>query len=520
MTRKKSRGAAVERPLILVIDVGSSSVRANLYDRRARLVEGSQVARPVTLHTAADGTADEDALALALEVERVVDAVLAKAGARAKHIAAVGLDTLVFAGCGVDAQGVPVTPLYTYADTRARRQAQELRREIDFAAVYQRTGCPLHTAYMPARVRWLENAHPSLARRVRRWLPVGSLLYGRWFSSSAVPVSYSVAAWSGLLDRHALQWDQELQRHLRLSPDSLPPLADYDRAMCGLAPAYAARWPALRDVPFFLAVGDGAAANVGSGCVSPDRVALTVGTTGAMRVVLPEATPPVPAGLWAYKVGAKETLLGGALSEGGNVFAWAKLALRLPPPARLEAALRKLPPDGHGLTILPFLAGERSPGWSNDAEAMTVGIHPATTAVQVLQAWLEAVAFRFAILARLLSPHASPTHEIVASGGAMSASPYWVQLIASAIGRRVHLSRSDELTSRGAAILALRALSLWRTLADEALGTEDVYEPDPARAPVYQAALERQHHLYEKMLGVDPAIGPALAAAVFKAGRE
>jgi gluconokinase len=368
---------------------------------------------------------------------------------------------------------------------------------------------------MPSRLRWLERTQPDMARRVRRWLPVGSLLYGRWFGTPEVPVSYSVAAWSGLLDRHALRWDAELLRHLHVNAEALPPLADYDQAARGLAPAYAARWPALRDVPFFLAVGDGAAANVGSGCVSPERIALTVGTTGAMRVVLPDATPPVPAGLWAYKVGAKETLLGGALSEGGNVFAWATAALRLPPPSELDAALRALPPDGHGLTILPFVAGERSPGWANDAEATMVGLHPATTPLQVLQAWLEAVAFRLAILARLLSPHAAPDHEIVASGGAMSASPYWVQLIANAIGRRVHLSRSDELTSRGAAILALRALGQWRTLADEALGTEDVYEPDPARAPVYQAAIERQHQLYEKVVGVDADIGPALVAAVY-----
>lgn len=505
---------APEPPFILVIDVGSSSVRANLYDRRARLVEDSQVTRPTVLHTAADGTADEDPLALALAVEDVVDEALARAGPRASEIAAVGLDTLVFAACGVDAQGSPLTPLYTYADTRARREALDLRRELDFSAVYQRTGCPIHTSYMPARLRWIEATHPELARRVRRWLPVGSLLYGRWFGAAAVPVSYSVAAWSGLLDRKRLQWDEDLGRHLGLETESLPPLADHDQAQRGLAPAYTARWPALRDVPFFLAVGDGAAANVGSGCVTPERIALTVGTTAAMRVVLPGTDPPVPAGLWAYKVGAAETLLGGALSEGGNVFAWATSALRLPPSAGLDAALRDLPPDGHGLTVLPFVAGERSPGWSNDAEAMMVGLHPSTTAIEVLQAWLEAVSYRLVILARLLGPHAAPTHEIVASGGAMSASPYWVQLMASAIGRRVRLSRSGELTSRGAAILALRSLGLWRTLADEVAQTEDVYDPVPAFGPVYQAGLERQHELYTKTLGADPDIGPALAAAV------
>jgi gluconokinase len=505
---------ALEPPLVLVIDVGSSSARANLYDRRARLVEDSQVTRPTVLRTAADGTADLDAAALVHEVEAVVDDALARAGPRAAQIAAVGLDTLVFAACGVGADGGPVTPLYTYADTRARREAQALRAELDFASVYQRTGCPLHTSYLPARLRWIAAADPALARRVRRWLPVGSLLYGRWFETPAVPVSYSVAAWSGLLDRHRMDWDEELRRHLRVDADALPAVADYDQACRGLRAAYAKRWPALRDVPFFLAVGDGAAANVGSGCVTPERVALTVGTTAAMRVVLPGVTPDVPAGLWAYKVGAAETLLGGALSEGGNVFAWATSVLQLPPSAELDHALGALPPDGHGLTVLPFVAGERSPGWSNDAEATMLGAHPATTPLEVLQAWLEAVAYRLTIVARLLEPHAAPGHEIVASGGAMSASPYWLQTIANAIGRRVRLSRSVELTSRGAAVLALRGLGAWKTLADEAAATEDVFEPDPALSAVYQAGLRRQHELYTRLLGVDPDIGPALAAAV------
>jgi gluconokinase len=500
-------------PFVLALDVGSSSVRASLHDGRARPVEDAQVQHSVRLHTAADGTADEDALALLGVVEGVLDEVLARPALRGRTVAAVALDTLTFASCGVDGAGVPVTPLFTYADTRARDEAQALRRELDAAAVHERTGCLLHTSYMPARVRWLQAREKEKARSVKRWLPVGSVLYERWFGR-AVPVSYSIAAWTGLFDRWRLEWDEELRRHLHLAPEALPALADYDQAPRGLAPEYASRWPALGDVPFFLAVGDGAAANVGSGCVTPDRVALTVGTTGAMRIVLPDTTPPVPPGLWAYKVGAKETLLGGALSEGGNVFAWATATLRLPAAPDLDAALRTLPPDGHGLTVLPFLAGERSPGWSNDAESTMVGAHPATTPLEVLQAWLEAVAYRFAILNRLLGPQASDAHEIVASGGAMSASPYWVQLLADVIGRRVRLSGRSELTSRGAAILALRALGAWRTLADEALETEEVFEPHPDLAPVYQAAIERQHRLYESLLGVDPQIGPALSAAV------
>jgi gluconokinase len=445
-----------------------------------------------------------DPAALADAVESMLDEAVATARSQGHEIAAVALDTLVFAACGLDAAGAPVSPLFTYADTRARADAEALRHEVDFAAVYDRTGCPLHTSYMPARLRWLARTQPDLARRVTSWAPVGSLLYRRWFGAPP-PVSYSVAAWTGLLDRRRLAWDEGLRRHLRVPAESLGQLADYDRSSRGLVSAYASRWPALRDVPFFLAVGDGAAANVGSGCVSPARVALTVGTSGALRVALPGATPAVPPGLWAYK---------GALNDGGSVFAWATGALHLPPAADLDAALRALPPDGHGLTVLPFLTGERSPGWSNAARSAIVGAHPGTTALEVLQAWLEAVAYRLAILARLLAPHAAPDHEMVASGGALSASPYWAELLAQVIGRRVRLTSSGELTSRGAAILALRALGLWRTLAEEGLETEAVFEPDPARAPVHQAALERQHRLYTALFGTDPHIGPALDAAV------
>ncbi|HUG54873.1 MAG TPA: gluconokinase [Vicinamibacteria bacterium] len=504
----------LQPPFVLAVDVGSSSVRASLYDRLGRPIEDTHAIREATLRTSADGTAEMDPHLVVDWAEQVIDEVLQRAGARGREIAAVALDTLVFAGCAVDAQGEALTPLYTYADTRAREEALELRRELDFPSVYQRTGCPLHTSYMPARVRWLRRADPQAAARVRRWLPIGSLLYGRWFGDPAVPVSYSVAAWSGLLDRQALRWDAPLLRHLGLPPEALPPLADYDQPQRGLAPEHARRWPALREVPFFLAVGDGAAANVGSGCVSPDRVALTVGTTGAMRVVLPDAFPAVPAGLWAYKVSAAETLLGGALTEGGNVFAWATSTLRLPSASELDAALEALPPDGHGLTVLPFIAGERSPGWANDAEAAIVGLHPGTTPIEVLQACLEAVAYRFAIISRLLGPHVAANHQVVASGGAMNASPFWVQLMADVLGRRVRLAGRAELTSRGTAILALRALGLWTTLRDEELALSEAYDPRPGRAPVYQAALERQHRLYASLVGLDPEIGPTISAAV------
>jgi gluconokinase len=504
--------AQASGPLVLAIDVGTSSVRGALYDARAHRLDGTAAQEPHSLAATADGAAEAPGEEMAACVERVIDAVLASAGGAAGAVEAVGMATLAATVLGVDGEGRPVTPLYTYADNRARDDVEDLRRTLDTAAVRQRTGCPLHTAYWPARLRWLRRTQPAAAARAASWLDLGTFLHRLWFGRAEVPMSYSIASWTGMLDRRALRWDRPMLETVGLAEDTLPPLADYTEGQRGLAPAFAQRWPALAASSFLPAVGDGAAANVGSGCVSPARIALTVGTTGALRVVLPGATPEVPPGLWAYKLGAGETLLGGSFGEGGNVFAWARETLRLPAAHELEGALRGLPPDGHGLTVLPFLAGERSPGWSTSATGAVAGLTTATTPVQVLQACLEAVCYRFALVARLLDDHLDESRAIVASGGALTASPAWVQMMADVLQHRVLLSHEPELTSRGAAILALRALGSWTSLDEFPLTLEETCEPDPARAEPYRRAMERQRRLYECLIGHDAEVGARIEA--------
>jgi gluconokinase len=485
---------------VVVLDVGSTSVKGALYDERARLVPATLAREASPIRSRPAGASEGDAAQLVRRVEKVLDRVLASAGKRAARVRAVGLDVLAITLCGADDRGGPLTPLYTYADDRSQDDVAALRRELDVVAVYQRTGCPLHTAYLPARFRWLRRTQPEVFGSVRRWLDAGTLLYRRWFGRD-VPMSYSVASWSGLLDRRRLRWDQGLLALLRLDEGTLPRLLDYLEAPRGLLRTFGRRWPALADVPFFLGVGDGAAANVGSGCVDPRRLALTVGTTGALRIVLPGAEPDVAPGLWAYRVGQRETLLGGAFSEGGSVFAWEREILRLPPAARIETELRKLPPDGHGLTVLPFVAGERSPGFAPGARACIAGLTSATTPLQILQASLEAVCYRFALVARLLRPHLASPYDIVASGGALARSPYWVQLMADVLAHPVLVSREPELTSRGTAILAWRGLGEWRSLDEVAIKLPRACAPDAMRSAAYQAAIQRQERLYDRVIG-------------------
>lgn len=489
--------------LILTLDIGTTSTRALLFDEEGHALPDciAQVAN--TLQTTADGGVVFDADQLFQNVVAVIDQCLVMAGPRAAKIAAVASDTFVSNVLGVSTAGEPVTPIFTYADTRNAHDTELLRSELGpeaLAATHDRTGCLLHTSYLPARFRWLERAHPDWLQGTLFWLSFGEYLY--WKLLGKRVASYSVAAWTGLLNRHTLTWDEEWLAQLPIHADQLSPLGDVDAPLQGLLPQWAARWPHLKAVPWLPAIGDGAAANIGSGCDNPQRIALTMGTTGAMRVVLPPDIPQVPAGLWLYRVTRNRGLLGGATTEGGNLFAWLRETLQLPPGDQLERELADRQPAAHGLTILPFVAGERAPGWKGGARASLVGFTLNTRPIDIVQAALEGIAYRFAIIYGRIKPHLGERNQqIIASGGGLLHSPAWLQIFADVLNQPIIALAEHELTSRGVALLALEQLGIIDQPGALAAETGQTYLPHADRYQRHQAALARQIAVYEQLLG-------------------
>ena len=370
-------GRTYEPPFILSLDVGSSSVRAMLYDSRGQVVQGKWGVRALAFDTGADGSSTIRAELILEKLFECIDETLVLGAVEAANLAGVALCTFVSNILGVDVQGRPVTPVTTYADVSSRQEADELRRDLDHEYFRQRTGCYFHPSYLPSRFIRMQRRQPELFNSVAQWITVGEYLELTLFGQKAVSVS--VASWSGLLNRHTLGWDSELLEVLPIRNDQLSSLTDRNEPRQGLRSEYAVRWPALQAVPWFPALGDGAAANIGSGCTSPDNVALTLGTSGALRIVYNKPIETLPPGLWCYRVDAQRSLPGSAISEGGCVHDWMRRTLHLESISMDLEELEALEPDAHGLTVLPFWAGERGPGWSGRNGAVLYGLHLGTT---------------------------------------------------------------------------------------------------------------------------------------------
>ncbi len=486
------RDDATRSDLILVIDIGSSSTRAALYDISANLVPDSLMQEQCTLYSASDGTAEDNPVALFDRVVRCIDGVLAVAGSRSRQIAAVGCATYVSNVLGTDADGQPRTPIYTYADTRSASAARTLRERFDEVEMWQRTGCPLRTSYLPALFTWLAETQPQLLRSVHHWMSVGEWLFHAFFGHSTI--TSSVASWTGLLNRWSLTWDDPLLAELPIQRDQLGTVVDTAVASSGLCAPWADRWPALRSIPWFGAIGDGAAANIGSGCTTAERIALSIGTTGALRTI-PPFVSVIPRGLWCYRVNGALPLLGGATSEGGNVLSWALRTLNIDMQA-LQHYLLDPAGDRHGLTVLPFVSVERGPGWAGDVRATISGISTTTSGLDIARAALEGVTYRWAQLARLLEQVLDRKPTVVVSGGAVQHMPAWPQLIADALGLPVAQSGEPEATSRGIALLALQSLGIIPSLESRPAVLSLTVQPDMTRWAEHQVAIERQQQLY------------------------
>jgi len=476
--------------MVIALDLGTSSARATLYDARGRAVESRFHQVPYAPTTTPDGGVEHDAATLLDAAAACLDAVVR--AARHDEIRAVGVSSFWHGLLGFDAAHRPVTPVFMWADSRSARDAELLRNALDEDALHARTGCHLHASYWPAKLRWLAHERPAETRRVARWGSIGEHLELTFFGQAATSVS--MASGTGLLDQEAMRWDPEALAAAGVDARQLFPIAAHAEGRRGLRAPWANRWPALRAVPWFPAIGDGAASNVGSDCIDIGRVALNVGTSAALRVAVPSGVVP-PRGLWCYRIDARRPLLGGATSEGGNVYAWCREVLRLPDDDAVERWLAEQTPDAHGLTVLPFLAGERAPGWRADRRAVIAGLSLDTTALEIVHAALEAVALRLVLVYELLAPYAAPDHLVVASGGGVSRSRAWTQMVTDGLGRRVHASAEPEATSRGTAMLALEAVGLVPDLAALHAPLGEVFTPDAAHHARYRAALERQRRL-------------------------
>ncbi|HSU86656.1 MAG TPA: gluconokinase [Chthoniobacterales bacterium] len=424
--------------LVLAIDIGTSSVRTALFDAKARVNRQSRASEKYRVRHSADRGAELDPRVLLRAARKCLRQTRRLTKDRVAIVAGSGFWHSLL---GLDRDGQPLTPIFTWAEARCAEDAARLRDKLDEHEIQQRTGCMLRASFWPAKLLWLRRTQPRLFGRVTRWVSPAEWIFEQLFAVRAC--SRSMASGTGLYNFARRDWDEELLEICRLTRSRLNPLRD--------------SLP-TDDRTIFSAIGDGAASNLGSGASHKGIVAINVGTSAAVRAVIATDSPPLPFGLFRFVIDEQRSLLGGAVSNAGNLRAWCLRELRLPNDERsIEKILRRPSAASSALTILPFWVSERAPTWPEHLDGVIHGLTQVSSAADLLYAATAAVGHRLAAILNELENAIGRSKRIVASGGIVQ-SPASLQILADSLGRDLDVSADQEASLRGAAVYALEQL--------------------------------------------------------------
>jgi gluconokinase len=492
--------------VVLAVDLGTTATKVLAIDARGRTHAAARAEHPLDEGPA--GAATQDPARILRGAMEATARAVRDAGGAGVEIAGVSFSTAMHTLMGLDGDGRPLTPLVTWADTRATEQAERLRASPEGLELQRRTGTPVHPMAPLAKLLWLRDADPGLFGRVRRWVGIKEHVLAHLTGTCVT--DHSVASGTGLLNLERLDWDDEALALAGVDREALPPLVPSTHVLDGLT-AEAARATGLeRSTPVVAGAGDGPLANLGLGAVRPGVAACSIGTSGALRVMVERPSVDPQGRVFCYALAPGRWVVGGALNNGGVVLRWTGEALapdlgEHPEPALLELAARA-PVGSDGLLMLPYLFSERAPHWSSLPRGAYVGLTHAHRREHLVRAALEGVCLQMATVMRSMRDAGNDVREVRATGG-FARSALWKQMLADALGLPVGFAAETEGSALGAALLGMEALGIVESIdvAAELVEIRKVVEPESAAVAVYDKLEPVFAALYD-------ALTPAFAA--------
>jgi gluconokinase len=472
---------------VLAVDIGTSSVRAMLFDVAGRVSARAQIAYPTVRPAPYQ---EEQAPALVRrEVYAAIARCIAQPGADPGSVRAIAFSSQMYGVFPVDGHDEPLANSILWSDGRAEPQAERLKARDGALDLYRSTGCPASGIFPIAKVAWLREERPDVFTAARRFVSIKEYvtrpLIGEW------AVDHSMASSTGMLDIRARRWHPAALAEAGISEDRL------SAPVSGLEPFRLTPGSPLAGLGLdagtrvFLGGGDGPLANLGSGAFAVGAVNIDLGTSGAARCIADAPTTDDGASLWCFCLTDDLWAYGGIVTNVGNAYAWLGSSLLAPslPPDEAYALMNRLAgevgPGAGGLHFLPFLRRARSPYWDGRLKGTIYGLTADHGPGHFARALLEAVAFDLRAIVEIMGARVRTLPRVVLTGG-LSRSAIVPQILADVLGRDIAVPDESEGSIGGAAIMALRGLGMVGEVGF-AGGPPPGHTvaPDPATADLY-----------------------------------
>ncbi len=438
------------RDVILGLDVGTTAAKASLFsiDGAVRLT----ASREYPLLGSRPGWHVQEPAAIATGVLEAMREAVGHLGGR--RVLGVSVSSAMHGLLGLDAQGKPLTELITWADSRASTQAEQLNARATGPRLHYTSGTPTHPMSPLVKLLWFRENAPGLHAGAAHWLGLKDWIL--FVLTGRIATELSTASGSGMIDMDQRAWNPEAIEVTGVRLDQLPEILD-TTAVLKLSAAAASATGLPQGTPVVVGAGDGPLGNLGTGAMQPGKAGLSIGTSGALRMVV--RNPSVVSGLFCYALTRDIWVSGGAVSNGGMVQRW--LTETFAPGCTDAQACRlaeAIPAGSDGLVMIPYLVSERASLWDSEIRGAFLHVRRPHTPAHFIRAGVEGVAFQLSTIMRRLRMIAR-VEEVRATGGVFR-SPLWREVVAGVLNRPLIVTGAAEGSGLGAAILGAYALGI------------------------------------------------------------
>lgn len=480
------------------VDIGTTSTKAVLFNKQGQPLETSNYG--YDLYTPNVSVAEQNPEEIFEAVIKSISGVIEKANVKAGEVHFISFSAAMHSLIAMDENDEALTQCITWADNRSAMWAEEIQEVHNGHAIYKRTGTPIHSMSPLSKIMWIQNEHPEIAEKTKKYIGIKEYVFLKLFNEYVI--DYSIASATGLMNLKQLAWDKEALQLVQINEGQLSKLVETTETFTNVDAHYLKRMGINQDTKFIIGASDGVLSNLGVGAIDAGEVAVTIGTSGAVRTIIDEPKTDDKGRVFCYALTADHWVIGGPVNNGGVIFRWLKeeiaksevreaKELGKDPYDYLTEIAAKVEPGANGLLFHPFLVGERAPFWNPDMRGAFLGLSLSHKKEHMIRAVLEGVMYNlYSVLVALNEVMETPIQSVKATGG-FARSALWRQMMANIFDLDVTIPESYESSCLGACLLGLYAEGEIEdfSVVREMIGSTNTHEPEEASREIYQALM-------------------------------
>ncbi|MFD1362083.1 gluconokinase [Lentibacillus salinarum] len=479
------------------VDIGTTSTKAVLYTENG-YVKGSQtIGYP--LYTPNLLIAEQDPAEIFEAVLNVIRDVIRTSGNAAQALRFISFSSAMHSLIAVDEEGKLLTNSITWADTRSAEYAEKIKDEHNGHEIYRRTGTPIHAMSPLAKLVWLKKEKPNIFLKADKFISIKEFVFHQLFDRYVV--DYSIASATGLFNLNSLDWDEGALELAGIDRSRLSEIVPTTCTLNNVRQAYREYMGIDQATPFVIGASDGVLSNLGVNAVDPGSVAVTIGTSGAIRTIYNEPKTDPKGRVFCYALTDQHWVIGGPVNNGGIVLRWlrdefaaaeveAAKRLSIDPYDVLTEIAASVNPGADGLIFHPYIKGERAPLWNANARGSFFGLGIHHQKQHLVRAVLEGIIYNLYTVLLALEELTGEPRRIQATGG-FARSEMWRQMMANIFDNQVTVPESFESSSLGAVVLGMYATGEIDdfSVVSQMVGETNTHYPDEKSANIYRELL-------------------------------